>query len=81
MEFLAKFCFSVGSIYKAPPLLVKTVLTFEESKGKIRCGRGEKLDKEGNCKSVRVTSRSRVSVEQSYVVVRGKYIFNLILYV
>ncbi|XVF09781.1 hypothetical protein REPUB_Repub07fG0125800 [Reevesia pubescens] len=54
LEFLAKFCFSIGSIYKAPPLLVKTVLTSEESKGKIKSGRGERLDKEGNCKLVGV---------------------------
>ncbi|XVF12424.1 hypothetical protein REPUB_Repub08aG0117200 [Reevesia pubescens] len=56
LEFLAKFCFSVGSIYSAPPLLVKTVLTSEESKGKSRSGRGERLDKEGNCKLVGVAS-------------------------
>ncbi|EOY23079.1 PREDICTED: uncharacterized protein LOC18605488 [Theobroma cacao] len=56
LEFLAKFCFSVGSIYKAPPLLVKTVLTSEESKGKIRSGRGERLDNKGNCKLVGVAS-------------------------
>ncbi|XVE64158.1 hypothetical protein DITRI_Ditri07aG0079600 [Diplodiscus trichospermus] len=56
LEFLAKFCFSVGSIYKAPPLLVKTVLTSEESQGKNRRGKGERLDKEGNCKLVGVAS-------------------------
>ncbi|KAK8537106.1 hypothetical protein V6N12_043282 [Hibiscus sabdariffa] len=54
LEFLAKFCFSVGSVYRAPPLLVKTVLTSDESKGKIRGGRGERLDEEGNCKLVGV---------------------------
>ncbi|KAE8736456.1 ataxin-10-like isoform X1 [Hibiscus syriacus] len=54
LEFLAKFCFSVGSVYKAPALLVKTVLTSDESKGKIRGGRGERLDEEGNCKLVGV---------------------------
>ncbi|XVF54056.1 hypothetical protein PTKIN_Ptkin05aG0150500 [Pterospermum kingtungense] len=56
LEFLANFCFSVGSIYKAPPLLVKTILTSEESKGKIRGGRGERLDKQGKCKLVGVAS-------------------------
>ncbi|OMO85986.1 hypothetical protein CCACVL1_09881 [Corchorus capsularis] len=56
LEFLANFCFSVGSIYRAPPLLVKTVLTSEESKGKIRSGRGERLDGEGNCKLVGVAT-------------------------
>ncbi|XP_040963644.1 uncharacterized protein [Gossypium hirsutum] len=54
LEFLAKFCFSVGSIYEAPPLVVKTVLTSDESKGKMRSGRGERLDEEGNCKLVGV---------------------------
>ncbi|GAV61825.1 hypothetical protein CFOL_v3_05351 [Cephalotus follicularis] len=54
LEFMAKFLFSVGSIYRAPPLLVKTVLTSEESKGTIRSGRGERLDKEGKCRLVGV---------------------------
>ncbi|XP_048421390.1 uncharacterized protein LOC125468866 [Pyrus x bretschneideri] len=48
LEFKAEFSFSVGSIYKAPPLLGKTVLTSEESKGTTRSGRGERLDKQGN---------------------------------
>ncbi|XP_031280529.1 uncharacterized protein LOC116138992 [Pistacia vera] len=56
LEFTAKFWFSVGSIYRAPPLLVKTVLTSEESKGKIRSGRGERLDKEGKCRLVGVAT-------------------------
>ncbi|GKU89406.1 hypothetical protein SLEP1_g3544 [Rubroshorea leprosula] len=50
LEFTANFWFSVGTIYRAPPLLVKTVLTSEESKGKIRRGRGERLNKEGKCR-------------------------------
>lgn len=44
----------MGSIYRAPPLLVKTVLSSEESKGEIRSGRGERLDKEGKCRLVGV---------------------------
>ncbi|PIN26574.1 hypothetical protein CDL12_00668 [Handroanthus impetiginosus] len=36
LKFRATFCFSVGTIYKAPPLLVETVLASEESEGKIR---------------------------------------------
>ncbi|KAM1183634.1 hypothetical protein COP2_001948 [Malus domestica] len=52
LEFKAEFWFSVGSIYKAPPLLVKTVLTSEESKGTMRSGRGERLDKQGKCRLV-----------------------------
>lgn len=53
---MAKFWFSVGSIYRAPPLLVKTVLTSEESNGTIRSGRGKRLDKEGNCSLVGVAT-------------------------
>ncbi|XP_068635460.1 uncharacterized protein [Aristolochia californica] len=49
LEFKAKFLFSIGTIYRAPPLIVKTVLTSEESKGKIKRGKGKRLDKEGNC--------------------------------
>ncbi|PKI38342.1 hypothetical protein CRG98_041253 [Punica granatum] len=54
LEFLAKFCFSVGTIYRAPPLIVKTVLTSEESIGSIRRGRGERLNGEGRCRLVGV---------------------------
>ncbi|KAK6118058.1 hypothetical protein DH2020_048223 [Rehmannia glutinosa] len=56
LKFRAKFCFSIGSIYKAPPLLVDTVLTSEESKGKIRGGKGERLDKDGICRLVGVAT-------------------------
>ncbi|MCD7458727.1 hypothetical protein HAX54_038982 [Datura stramonium] len=56
LEFKAKFWFSVGTIYRAPPLLVDTFLTSEESKGRIREGRGEKLNEEGRCKLVGVAT-------------------------
>ncbi|PIN26801.1 hypothetical protein CDL12_00425 [Handroanthus impetiginosus] len=56
LKFKAKFCFSVGTIYKAPPLLVETVLTSEESEGKIRGGRGERLNKDGTCRLVGVAT-------------------------
>ncbi|KAK2366918.1 hypothetical protein P8452_55348 [Trifolium repens] len=56
LEFKAKFLFSAGSIYKAPPLLVKTVLTSEESKGTIKSGRGIRLDEEGKCRLVGVAT-------------------------
>lgn len=56
LEFKAKFWFSVGSIYKAPPLLVKTVLTSEESKGSIKSGKGERLDEQGKCRLVGVAT-------------------------
>ncbi|KAK9143556.1 hypothetical protein Syun_012956 [Stephania yunnanensis] len=54
LEFKAKFCFSVGSVYRAPPLLVETILTSEESSGKMRSGKGERLDEEGKCRLVGV---------------------------
>ncbi|KAF2311849.1 hypothetical protein GH714_026998 [Hevea brasiliensis] len=56
LEFMAKFWFSVGNIYRAPPLLVKTVLTSEESNGVIRSGQGERLDREGKCRLVGVAT-------------------------
>ncbi|KAL5173797.1 putative pentatricopeptide repeat-containing protein, mitochondrial [Glycine soja] len=56
LEFKAKFLFSAGSLYKAPPLMVKTVLTSEETKGTMRSGRGKRLDKEGKCRLVGVAT-------------------------
>ncbi|KAL5567794.1 hypothetical protein UlMin_024369 [Ulmus minor] len=56
LQFKAKFRFSVGSIYRAPPLLVETVLTSEESVGRMRRGRGERLDKQGKCRLVGVAT-------------------------
>ena len=54
LKFRSRFCFSVGSIYRAPPLFVDTTLTSEESSGTIRRGTGERLDGEGRCKLVGV---------------------------
>lgn len=56
LVFKAKFLFSAGSLYKAPPLLVKTVLTSEESKGNVKSGRGKRLDEEGKCRLVGVAT-------------------------
>ncbi|XP_061351563.1 uncharacterized protein LOC133296570 [Gastrolobium bilobum] len=56
LEFKAKFLFSAGGLYKAPPLLVKTVLTSEESKGTMKSGRGKRLDEEGKCRLVGVAT-------------------------
>ncbi|KAL8148216.1 uncharacterized protein LOC141708171 [Apium graveolens] len=56
LEFKAKFLFSIGSIYKASPLVVETVLTSEESKGTMRNGRGERLSTEGRCRLVGVAT-------------------------
>ena len=46
----------MGTIYKAPPLLVSTMLTSEESQGKLRKGRGKRLEKDGKCKLVGVAT-------------------------
>ncbi|KAG6413933.1 hypothetical protein SASPL_126648 [Salvia splendens] len=56
LKFIAEFCFSVGSVYKARPLLVETVLTSDESKGKMREGRGERMDEDGKCRLVGVAT-------------------------
>ncbi|AQK54263.1 uncharacterized protein LOC100278102 [Zea mays] len=54
LKFRSRFCFSVGSVYKAPPLFVETTLTSEESRGAIRSGTGERMDEEGRCRLVGV---------------------------
>uniref|UniRef100_J3LFU2 Uncharacterized protein n=1 Tax=Oryza brachyantha TaxID=4533 RepID=J3LFU2_ORYBR len=54
LKFRSRFCFSVGSVYQAPPLFVDTTLTSEESSGAIRRGTGERMDGEGRCKLVGV---------------------------
>ncbi|KAL6977651.1 hypothetical protein U1Q18_026441 [Sarracenia purpurea var. burkii] len=57
LQFKAKFWFSIGSIYRAPPLTVATILTSEESKGALRSGRGQRLNQEGNkCRLVGVAT-------------------------
>lgn len=56
LVFKAKFWFSVGSIYKAPPLIVETILTSEESAGKLRRGKGGRLDSQGKCRLVGVAT-------------------------
>ncbi|CAN4080777.1 unnamed protein product [Withania somnifera] len=56
LEFKAKFWFSVGTVYRAPPLLVDTFLTSEESKGRYREGTGERLNEAGRCKLVGVAT-------------------------
>ncbi|QHN92518.1 uncharacterized protein DS421_17g584450 [Arachis hypogaea] len=45
---------NLASIYKAPPLMVKTSLRSEESKGDIKSGKWKRLDEEGNCRLVGV---------------------------
>nr|XP_043617043.1 uncharacterized protein LOC122588888 [Erigeron canadensis] len=60
LKFKAKFWFSVGSIYKAPPLMVETLLTSEESKGNQRSGTGQRLDEQGRCKLVGVATVEQI---------------------
>ena len=43
LSFDSQFCFSIGKLYSAPPLRVNTVLTTQESVGKMRSGRGSRL--------------------------------------
>ncbi|KAL4307168.1 hypothetical protein AHAS_Ahas16G0251300 [Arachis hypogaea] len=64
----SKFLFIAGSIHKAPPLMVKTMLTSEESKGDMKSGRGKRLDEEGNCRLVgvaKINMTSRMRKEQT----------------
>eukprot|EP00270_Netrium_digitus_P004402 TRINITY_DN1547_c0_g1_i1.p1 TRINITY_DN1547_c0_g1~~TRINITY_DN1547_c0_g1_i1.p1 ORF type:complete len:343 (+),score=32.64 TRINITY_DN1547_c0_g1_i1:49-1077(+) len=49
LHFRSEFRFSAGPLYRAPPLLVDTVLTTEISKGLTRQGTGSRLDSNGNC--------------------------------
>ncbi|KAJ3680050.1 hypothetical protein LUZ60_016328 [Juncus effusus] len=56
LMFKSRFWFSIGSIYKAPPLLVQTTLTSEESIGQIKKGFGERLNEEGKCKLVGIAT-------------------------
>ncbi|XP_051138105.1 uncharacterized protein LOC127256245 [Andrographis paniculata] len=56
LNFKAEFWFSVGTVYKAPPMLVDTVLTTEESRGKMRGGKGERMQKDGSCRLVGIAT-------------------------
>lgn len=60
MEFTANFLFSVGSLYRAPPLVVNTLLTTETTAGRLRGGQGRRLDSEGKCKLVGVAPLDRI---------------------
>ncbi|MCO5557732.1 hypothetical protein L7F22_011303 [Adiantum nelumboides] len=60
LEFSANFFFSVGSLYRAPPLVVNTLLTTETTEGRLRRGQGRRLDSEGNCRLVGVAPLTRI---------------------
>ena len=61
LEFSADFMFSIGSLYRAPPLAVETLLTTEVAKGHMRQGEGRRLDSHGSCKLVGVAPIVRVN--------------------
>lgn len=60
LEFSADFLFSVGSLYRAPPLVVNTLLTTETTAGRVRRGQGRRLDSQGKCKLVGVAPLHRI---------------------
>ncbi|KZV36494.1 dihydrodipicolinate reductase 3, chloroplastic-like [Dorcoceras hygrometricum] len=60
LNLKAKFFFSMGSIYRAAPLAVDTVLTSEEATGDIRRGSGVRLNKQGLCTLVGVARVERI---------------------
>jgi len=47
LDFLAQFEFTAGPLYSAPPLVVSTTLTTEESAGELRQGKGKRLSADG----------------------------------
>lgn len=50
LSFDAEFCFSVGALYKAPPLSVVTDLTTETSSGEIHTAQGQRRGPDGSCR-------------------------------
>ncbi|MCO5600701.1 hypothetical protein L7F22_054816 [Adiantum nelumboides] len=60
LEFSANFLFSVGALYRAPPLVVNTLLTTETTEGRLRRGQGRRLDSEGKCRLVGVAPLTRI---------------------
>ncbi|KAK9916952.1 hypothetical protein WJX75_009171 [Coccomyxa subellipsoidea] len=54
LTFLADFMFTAGPLYKAPPLVVTTLLTTETVKGDVQGGTGKRMDEDGFAKLVGV---------------------------
>ena len=50
LSFDAEFCFSIGALYKAPPLSVVTDLTTETSSGSIHTAEGQRRSPDGTCR-------------------------------
>ncbi|CAM6115321.1 unnamed protein product [Calypogeia fissa] len=61
LNFLANFNFTVGNLYRAPPLVVDTKLTTESAQGEFRGGQGQRLDSYGNVKLVAVARLAPVN--------------------
>ena len=55
LNFESKFLFSIGSMLKFPKLIVKTLLTTGEVKGKLHEGKGLVLQKNGTTKLVGIS--------------------------
>lgn len=55
LNFRAKFYLEMLALYKPPPLQVETVFTSKKVAGKMRNGKGQRLNSEGCCKLVGVT--------------------------
>lgn len=65
LQFSAKFLFSIGSLYRAPALLVDTLLTTGQTEGRLRQGQGKRLDSEEECRLVGVAPL--VPVEDAFM--------------
>lgn len=52
LTFLADFLFTAGPLYKAPPLVVTTLLTTESVQGDVQGGTGKRMDEQGFAKLV-----------------------------
>ncbi|CAM6099878.1 unnamed protein product [Calypogeia fissa] len=61
LNFVANFNFTVGNLYRAPPLVVDTKLTTESAQGEFRGGQGQRLDSSGNVKLVAVARLAPVN--------------------
>ncbi|GBF96169.1 hypothetical protein Rsub_08917 [Raphidocelis subcapitata] len=66
LSFLARFEFTAGSLYKAPPLIVETVLTTEHSEGQIHSADGRRLGPDGSARLVGVARVPRVEAENDW---------------
>ncbi|EFJ21511.1 hypothetical protein SELMODRAFT_106927 [Selaginella moellendorffii] len=61
LRFIAEFFFTAGPVYRAPALVVDTLLTTGSSSGKHRSGQGIAMDENGSCKLVGTAVIDKVS--------------------